>query len=463
MLGKSGVLTGADATSFETPVAGPRLPSFAVLRPRSTEEVAAAVKYCGENRIAIIPQGGNTNVCRMTVPLPGQTAVILSLSRMNRILDVDPECSTLTVEAGATLQQVQEAAAEAGRLFAPDWGARGTAQIGGAVATNGGGLNVLRYGTTREQVLGMEVVLADGRVWDGSRALIKDNSGYDLKQLFIGSEGTLGIITKVVFKLHPAPVHTCSMMAVLTDSARLMDCLNLAKKVAGHHLVAFELLDGLGIELALKRYPDLKRPLEERADWYILIRLGGGEPVDGIMQLLFERSFEDAIFSDAVLAQSEAQERNLWEIREQMIPTQYFSGQQIKWDVSVPISRMVDFLTRADTVARTHSREAVPYAVGHVGDGNIHYSIFLPGVPADQAEKLARAYVEEIDSLIWSMGGSIVAEHGVGTAYRERVRRQKSTLEYEMMQRLRTLFDPEGILNPGKLLDDLLLSDGEGR
>jgi FAD/FMN-containing dehydrogenase len=450
LLGDAGVLTGDDAKSFETPVAGSRRPSLAVLRPASTGEVSEAVRICVAHDVAIVPQGGNTNVSGMT--LADRDSVILNLARMNRILAVDAEGGTITVEAGATMQSVQEAAAEAGLLFAPDWGARGTAHVGGAVATNGGGLNVIGYGTTREQIMGLEAVLADGRIWNGMRHHIKDNSGYDLKQLFIGSEGTLGIITRLVFRLHPAPSRQVSMMAVLTSTDKLMDCLALARSVAGDQLVAFELMNGLGVELALNRYPDLKRPFETRADWYVLIRLAGDASVTETMEEIFGAGFEDEIFSDAVLANSVAQERNLWEIREQLIPMQYFDCPFAKWDVSVAVPRIMEFLHHARDIAQDVDPKLVPYAVGHVGDGNIHYNIFLQDVSKDEAAPVLADLTRRIDGLIAEMGGSITAEHGVGSAHIDRVRRLKSDVEYEMMQKLRALFDPKGSLNPGKML-----------
>ncbi len=453
LLGAGGFIPGPDAESYTTDVAGRSAPCLAVLRPASTEQVSQAVRLCAEHDLAVIPQGGNTNVCAMTVPETGRDTVILNLSRMNRILAVDPARSTATAEAGCTIEALQEAAADQDRLFAPDWGARGTAQVGGAVAANGGGQNVFRYGTTREQVLGMEVVLPDGRIWDAMRSLRKDNSGYDLKQLFIGSEGTLGIITRLVFKLHPAQPVTNSMMAVLTDQRFLIDYLNLAGRIAGDRLVAFELLNGIGVEKALARYPDLKRPLETRADWYVLIRLAGAEPVDDTLAAIFEQGFEDNMLADAVMAQSVEQENNLWEIREQMIPIQYFQGRrQCKWDVSVPIDRIMEFLSRAEAIAVKHQPGAVSYAVGHVGDGNIHYSIFPEGEPGPDLDRLVQTYTTEIDRLIWSLGGSIVAEHGVGKVFLDRMTGQKSAVEYEMMQSVKALFDPKGIMNPGKLL-----------
>ena len=454
LLGDKGFIAGTDADEFTTDVAGKTASCLAVLRPASTQEVAQTVTLCAEHGVAIIPQGGNTNVCGMTLPQANKPTVLINLSRMKQIIEVDAACSTITAEAGCTIQDLQEAAAAQARIFAPDWGARGTAQVGGAVATNGGGQNVFRYGTTREQVLGMEVVLPDGQVWDAMRTLRKDNSGYDMKQMFIGSEGTLGIITKLVFKLHPAQPVSNSMMAVLSDQRHLMDYLNLAKEIAGDKLVAFELLNGLGVEKALERYPDLKRPFDTRADWYILLRLAGAEPVEETLEAVFEQGFENEYLSDAVMAQSVEQERNLWEIREQMIPMQYFREHlQCKWDVSVPLTRITEFLERAEQIAYQHHEAAISYAVGHVGDGNIHYCIFVERSADVDLAKLEQTYLAEIDELIWSFGGSIVAEHGVGTAYAKRMRQQKPQVEYAMMQNIKALFDPNGIMNPGKLLE----------
>lgn len=451
ILGPSGFVLPKDAETYVNDILGPGGECILVARPKSTNEVAAVVKLCAEHEIAIVPQGGNTNVCRMAVPLPGQDAILLSLSRMNQIIEVNPNANTATVEAGVLMQALQEAATDADCVFAPDWGARGTAVVGGAVATNGGGLNVLRYGTTREQVLGMEVVLADGTVWDGMRSLIKDNSGYDLKHLFIGSEGTLGIITKLVFKLHPRQPVTQSMMAVLDDMGRLPDFFDMARTIGGQGLIAFELLPGLGVEKALERYPDLQRPLETQADWYLLVRFAGQDSVEEPLMRLFEEGFEQEILSDAVLSNSMAQELNLWEIREQMIPHQYFDRKMLKWDVSVPPHLIVQFLTRAETITKEIDGDAICYAVGHVGDGNIHYSVF----PADEvAEDVSEPIYDKIDALIWSLGGSIVAEHGVGSIFVDRMRRQKSEVEYRMMQAVKASFDPKGIMNPGKLLQN---------
>ncbi|MAS03863.1 MAG: hydroxyacid dehydrogenase [Ahrensia sp.] len=452
ILGDGGIVEVCDAADFLKDSVGPGLPCLFVARPKTTEQMSRIVSLCRAHGVAIVPQGGNSNVCAMAVPTEEQPTILLSLSRMNAIIEINPARSTVTVEAGCIMEVLQDAVAEHGLAFAPDWGARGTATVGGAVATNGGGLNVLRFGTTREQVLGMEVVMADGRVWNGLRALVKDNSGYDLKHLFVGSEGTLGIITKLMFRLHPAQPLSQSMFASLSDKSRVTEFLAMARSIAGERLTAFELLPGLGVEKALERYPDLRRPCETRADWYILVRMSDREKVDEKLATLFEMGFETGIIDDAVMASSDAQEKNLWEIREQMIPHQYFGAyKMMKWDVSIPVDEIMAFLAEAEATIASISERAFSYAVGHVGDGNIHLSAYLERT--DDADSISARIYEQIDSLIWEFGGSIVAEHGVGSLYRDRVQRQKSQLEYEMLQRLKQCFDPEGLFNPGKLVN----------
>ena len=450
ILGPGGWLPPEDGPGHLSDVYGPGGAALLIARPGSTGALADLVALCAGQGVAIVPQGGNTNLCRMAVPTEPRATVVVSLSRMARVIEVNTAAATLTVEAGCTIAAAQEAAAAHGLVFAPDWGARGTATVGGAVATNGGGLNVLRYGTTREQVLGVEVVLPDGRVWNGLRALIKDNSGYDLKQLFIGSEGTLGLITRLVFRLHPAQPVSQSMMAVPSDMFRLMELFALAREVGGARLTAFELMPGIGVEKALEKYPTLSRPLETRSDWYLLIRFSDRASVSDALAVLFEKAFEAGLVSDAVMAGSGAQEANLWALREQMIPIQYFDGAMLKWDVSVPIDRIAAFLDAALPAVRDLAPDAVPYAAGHVGDGNIHFAAFLP----DDARlpDRRRALYDRIDALIWELGGSIVAEHGVGALFRDRLRGQKDTIEIDLMHRVKAALDPLSLMNPGKLL-----------
>lgn len=451
ILGKKGVVLESDCAPFLEDINGAGSACLFVAKPSKTSEVSEIVSLCDRHNVAIVSQGGNSNLCRMAIPTERQPTVLLSMSRMDRIEEINADRATVTVEAGCIMQSVQEAVLGHGLLFAPDWGARGTATVGGAVSTNGGGLNVLKYGTTREQVLGLEVVLSDGRVWNGLRSLIKDNSGYDLKQLFIGSEGTLGIITRLTFKLHPAKTNARSMFASIQDFPRLMDFFSKARNIAGERLTAFELLPSLGVEKALKRYPDLVRPIETRADWYVLLRMADNDSLEDLMVALFEEGFETGVLSDAVLASSEAQENNLWELREQMIPHQYFGEyQMLKWDVSVPIDRIAPFLESASVQISSYRKDAFSFAVGHVGDGNIHLSAYLDKTKPNEA--LEKQIYAEIDALIWKEGGSVVAEHGVGSLFRDRVATQKDQIEYELMQRVKSGFDPRNIFNPGKLL-----------
>ena len=453
ILGENGVLRSSDAPEMLRDIIGEGRDCILIARPSSTEHVAGLLNLCREHGVAVVPQGGNTNICHMAVPTEDRPSILLSLARMNRIIEINRSNATVTVEAGCIMQQVQEAVEAQGLTFGIDWGARGSATVGGAVSTNGGGLTVLRYGTTREQVLGLEVVLPDGRCWQGLRSLTKDNSGLDLKHIFIGSEGTLGVITRIVFRLHPQQPVRQSMMASLGNMSRLMDFFAKARSLGGDRLDAFELMPGIGVEKALSRYPDLQRPVETRADWYVLLRFAAREPVAGMMAELFDYGFEEGIISDAAMAQSMSQERNLWELREQMIPHQYFRGfRMLKWDVSVPGDQIVPFLAAANEAVEHLASNATCYAVGHVGDGNLHYCAFLPSDAYTEA--LAARIYDRIDNLIWSMDGSVVAEHGVGSLFRERVRRQKSGIEYELMQRIKGSIDPDGLMNPGKLLFD---------
>ena len=452
VVGATHCLTGAAMQPYVSSPYGYSGPGVAVVRPATTDEVAKVVRICAEHNTPMVPQGGNTGLCGGSVPEKERPAVLISLTRMNEIESIDAEASTMVVQAGCLIEHIQNAADEIDRTFAPDWGARGSAMAGGAVATNGGGINVLRYGNTREQVLGLEVVLPNGKIWNGLRELRKDNSGYDLKHLFVGSEGTLGIITRVCFRLHPRQPVQQSLFAAIENLDHLLSFLSRAQAIGGDRLNAFELMPGLGIEKALQRYPDLKRPLEKSHDWYLLVRFAGVTSVESELIALFEAGFEAGYLKEAVLASSLAQENNLWEIRDAMMPRHYFDRPMLKWDVSVPLGSIVDFLRRGAAIAHGHQQNAIVYACGHVGDGNIHYSVFPDEVESDENE-LCRNIYDDIDHLIWSLNGSIVAEHGVGIEMRSRVRQQKSTVEYQMMQTVKQAFDPKGIMNPGKLLE----------
>jgi FAD/FMN-containing dehydrogenase len=454
LLGSPGWLHGADMAPYESDVRGVYSGStLLVVRPATTAEVSEVVNICLAHDVAIVAQGGNTSLCGGSVPSGGSPCVILSLARMNRVESIDPLRYSVTVQAGCVLQTIHELAAKHDRTFAPDWGARGTATIGGAISTNGGGINVLRFGNTREQVMGLEVVLPDGRIWNGLRALRKDTSGYDLKQMFIGAEGTLGIVTRAVLKLHPRPTHELTMCAALAAFDQLPGLFALARSIGEAHLTAFELVHGPMVERALRRYPALVRPLPTQADWYVLIRFSGRDDVHAQLETLFEDATANGYITDAMLPQSIAQEQNLWSLRDEMLPFKYLTGKTLKWDVSVPIDCIVPFLQAADTCAKGIFARSELIAYGHVGDGNLHMSLWPDGEPGDLAfDTACQQVVQDIDSLIWQMGGSVCAEHGVGVENFIRIQRQKSEIEIELMGRLKAMLDPKTLFNPNKVV-----------
>ncbi len=455
LLGPRGWLEGEDAATYVADIRGAyRGVALLVARPASTEEVAAVVRLCNRRGIVIVPQGGNTGLCGGAVPRGERPCIILSLARMNRIISVDPLRYSVTAEAGCIVQSIHDAAADVDRAFALDWGARGSATIGGAISTNAGGMNVLRFGNTRDQVLGVEVVLPDGRVWNGLRALRKDSSGYDLKHLFIGAEGTLGIVTRAVMRLHPRPPRDQTMYASVGDVSRLMELFALARSIGDANLTAFELIPGHMVDRAIAKYPSLTRPMETRAEWFVLVRFSGRDEITEKLETFFGEAVERGLLTDAALAQNMAQEQNLWNLRDEIPPLKLMTGKMLKWDASVPIDRIVPFLAECEQRARAIHAPSKVIAFGHVGDGNLHMSIWPEGKPGDPVfDKLCKDIVSAIDDLIWSYGGSICAEHGVGVENFERVRGQKTPLEFGMMASIRALFDPKGIMNPGKMFD----------
>ncbi len=454
VVGSAGWLAGSDAESYlideRKEFSGEAL---GVVRPASTTEVAAVVELCAEASIVVLPQGGNTGLSGGSVPNVDRPTIVLSLTRMRAITDVNADGFTITAEAGVTIQELQEAAVAAGRLFAPDWGARGTATLGGAIATNAGGINVLRFGTTRDQVMGLEVVLADGQVWDGLRALPKDNSGYDLKHLFIASEGTLGIVTKAIMKLRPLPAAHRTAFVALTDIDRLNEVFSLAQTMSPQGLSAFELIPEVGVAAVTERF-DIVRPLPEIAEWYLLMRVSGAEGIGDELLAYLDAASTRGLISDAVIADSSAQEQNLWDLRDELPPMRVFDAYLLKYDLAVPPDRIAEFHGAIRDLIEATVPGALPYAFGHVGDGNLHLTVW----PATSEPGLLEAKEAElfglIDDLVWSFGGTISAEHGIGQELRVRIVGQKQPVEFEMMRAIKELFDPQGILNPGKLLPD---------
>jgi len=421
-----------------------------VVRPANTAEVAAVVKICAETQTPIVPQGGNTSLCGAATPDGTGRAVVLSLGRLNRILAVDPQNNTISVEAGCPLAAVQEAARAADRLFPLALASEGTCQIGGNLSTNAGGVQVLRYGNTRELTLGLEVVLANGEIWDGLRGLRKDNTGYDLKQLFIGAEGTLGIITAAVLKLFPLPkTQTTCWLNVASPSAAV-DLLNLAKTVFDAQLTAFELVSETALGLVLKNIPDSTRPAAA-SPWYVLAEFSEAAPA--AVESWLAAQMESGAVADGVIAQSAAQAKKLWALRENISEAQKIEGISIKHDVAVPVSRIPAFLERADAALASAFPGIRVVAFGHVGDGNLHYNLSKADAQQNSAFIDSQPAVNEIvHDAVHALNGSISAEHGIGQLKRDELLRYKSPVEMALMRSVKQALDPQGLLNPGKIL-----------
>jgi FAD/FMN-containing dehydrogenase len=418
-----------------------------VVRPASTAEVAAVVRLCAEAGVAIVPQGGNTGLSGGSVPTGQAREVVLALGRMNRIRELDRLNDTITVEAGCVLANVQRAAEDAGRLFPLSLAAEGSCQIGGNLSTNAGGVNVLRYGSARDQVLGLEVVLADGRIWEGLRGLRKDNTGYDLKQLFLGAEGTLGIITAAVLRLHPKPSATSTAWIALERAQNAIELLGFLHERLGERLSAFELLSRNCVEAVLAFAPGTQEPLAAVHPWYVLAELadsGDERPLREQVEKALVDAAERGAIADAALAQSGEQARALWRIRE-TVPEAQFTN--VKHDISVPISRVAQFIERADARLAARFPDVRVFAFGHVGDGNVHYNVGPEQLVAERSAVNRIVY-----DTVAELGGSISAEHGLGQLKREEIRSHKSALELELMRTLKRALDPRGLLNPGKVL-----------
>ncbi len=433
----------------------------AVIRPASTAEVAAVVKLCAEAGIAIVPQGGNTSLVGGGVPHDHGGEIVLSLSRLNRVREVDPLNYTITVEAGAVLANVQQAAAAVDRLFPLSLGAEGTCQIGGNLSTNAGGISVLRYGMERDLVLGLEVVLPDGTVWDGLRSLRKDNTGYDLKQLFIGAEGTLGVITAAVLKLFPRPREVETAFVAVRDPAAAIELLARARNGSGDAVGAFELISQTALEMVLRHIPGTVAPLADHHDWYVLIELSssttGGALKTSLERVLAE-ALEAGLVPDAVIAASAQQAQALWRLRETITEAQKPEGGSIKHDVSVPVSKVAAFIAAAGEACESRLPGIRVVAFGHVGDGNIHFNLSQPAGEAKdgaaRAAYLARwgEFNRLVHDIVSEMGGSISAEHGIGRLKREELAHYKSAVEIELMRALKRTLDPKNIMNPGKVV-----------
>ena len=455
-LGPSGILTGADTAAYATDWR--RLfqgTTPAVLRPRTTAEVAAAVRICAAAGVPIVPQGGNTSLVAGAAVIPDGEAVILNLARLDRVRDVDPLDGTMVVEAGVTLARAQEAAREAGRRLPLAIAAEGSAQIGGVLATNAGGNLTIRHGNARDLVLGLEVVLPDGTVFEGLRRLRKDNTGYALRQLFVGSEGTLGIITAAVLKLAP-PLRDCvTLLAACPSAEAVLELLRRILDAHGGAVEAFEFMSDAGIGLVLERIEGVALPMAGRAPAYALVEIEVADQKAGqeAVEETLAAAIEAECVTDAVLAASGAQRAALWRLREEHTEAQARAGASVKNDVSVPVSRFPAFLAEATAACLALIPGCRPAPFGHAGDGNIHFNVVQPP-GADGAAFLARSHdiMETVAAVVRRFDGSFSAEHGVGAIKTDYMTTWRGGAELELMRRIKDAIDPRGILNPGKLL-----------
>ena len=457
LLGHSGLLQAADQVApFLTDQRRLyRGRALAVAQPRNTLEVAAVVACCARHRIGLVPQGGNTGYCGGATPDESGTQLLLSLRRLNRIRELDAGNFSMTVEAGCVLASVQQAAQGANRYFPLRLGSEGSCQIGGNLSTNAGGLNVLRFGMMRDLVLGLEVVLPDGRICNALSGLRKNNTGYDLKSLFIGAEGTLGVITAATLKLWPQQHSVATACVALRDLPAAVELLAQLRATAGDQLNSFELLPGNAIELAIRLMPELRAPLPPVHGWYVLIELASSadEAIDERLEQSLESAATAGLLQDTALARSEAQRLALWRLREGITEMQRHLGPSIKHDISLPITKLPEFVQQAGDWVRTAVPDGILICYGHLGDGSLHFNIGRPAGAGDQAF-LARAtaITRRIHDLVSEFGGSISAEHGIGRLKIEELRRYKSPVEIELMQAIKRELDPLNIMNPGKLL-----------
>lgn len=454
VVGEKGIVSEDMATPFLSEWRG-RWPGEAALivTPGTTEEVAAVVKICAEHNVAITPQGGNTGLVGGQIPFGPE--ILLSLKRMRRVREIEPLNNTMTVDAGLTLIEAQEVAAKANRLFPLSIGSEGSCQIGGVISTNAGGVNVLRYGNTRDLVLGLEAVTPDGEIWNGLKRLRKNNTGYDLKQLLIGGEGTLGIVTGAVLKLFPQPAEKVTAIAGVKDPAAAVALLSHAQEATGGSATSFELMARVCLDLTLKHIPNTRDPLEASHPWYVLMEFSSGE--EGALETTIEEmlasAMEKGLIHDATLAQNEAQTKMFWHIRHSISEAINGEGLGARHDVSVATSDIPAFLIKANAAVERLAPGARIVAFGHIGDGNIHYDVIGPEGAGPNVLDEQRGSIESaVYDVIDEFDGSISAEHGIGRHRRDTLAKRKSNIELDMMRAIKKALDPKGIMNPGKML-----------
>jgi FAD/FMN-containing dehydrogenase len=458
-VGPQGILTAAaDLEPYIVDWRGVyRGAAAAVVRPASAAEVAAVMKICADSGTPLVPQGGNTGMCGASVPNAGGGEIVLTLSRMNKILDVDPMNNTLTAQAGCVLANIQQAAADAGRLFPLSLGAEGSCQIGGNLSTNAGGVNVLRYGNTRDLVLGLEVVLPDGRIWNGLRGLRKDNTGYDLKHLFIGAEGTLGIITAATLKLFPRPAANATAWMAVRDPEAALKLFALMRRHCNDRITAFELISRHSLELVWRHIPGTRDPLAAPSPWYVLTELADAGDVQALRADL-ERALEDALTEelvvDAVIAENRTQAQALWHMRESIPEGARQEPVMVyRHDIAVAVGRIPEFIREAQAALENRFPDVRLICFGHLGDGNLHYNAYIPSrLRTDAAARDAHDVTATVYDIVQQYGGSFSAEHGIGLSKVAELSHYKSAVEMDLMRTVKHALDPQGLLNPGKVL-----------
>jgi D-lactate dehydrogenase (cytochrome) len=423
-----------------------------VLRPGSTAEVSEICKLASAHRIALVPQGGNTGLVGGQTPHNGE--VVISMRRLDKIRDIDAASNTMTCEAGVILQVAQQRAAEIDRLFPLSLGAEGSCTIGGNLSTNAGGTAALAYGVAREMALGVEVVLADGRVLNALSKLKKDNTGYDLRNLFIGAEGTLGIITAATLKLFPKPRAVETAYVGLKSPAQALKLLAIAQQEAASSLTSFELLADIAVDFSIRHGIDVRDPLAEKHRWYVLMELSSPrDDARPALESILAQGMEQGIVDDAIIAANLSQRQSLWKLRDEMSAAQKPEGGSIKHDISVPVAAVPDFIAEADAAVTKLIPGSRPVPFGHLGDGNIHYNVSQP-VGGDTADFMSRWH--EVNAAVFAivlrMGGSISAEHGIGVLKRDELPDVKDKVAIELMRSIKSMLDPLGIMNPGKVL-----------
>ncbi len=430
--------------------------ALAVLRPGTTEQVSRILALANEHGIGVVPQAGNTGLVGGQIPSTRGDEIVLSVARLKKVRNVDADGGTMILEAGVTLSDAQGVAEKAGRLFPLSLASEGSAQIGGVLGANAGGTAVLAYGNARNLTLGLEAVLADGQVWNGLRTLKKDNTGYDLRDLLIGSEGTLGVITAAALKMLPKPLEQATALVALDSPAATLKLFKLAEAKAGSTLTTFEFWVREAMNFALAHIPNTRDPFSATHPWYALIEISSGETggrAASQLEALLTNASEAGLVRDAVIAGSLAQSRDLWRLRESLSEAQKPAGGSIKHDISVPVARIPEFIERAAPVVQRVCPGARPVPFGHFGDGNLHYNVTQP-IGMERAAYLAlwEDMSEAVHALVAEMDGSISAEHGIGQMKRAALMRHKSPVELDMMRAIKRALDPKGILNPGKVL-----------